>query len=50
MKKNEDVFNAEELTNDGIDKHDEYLENVELDDDGNPIEDIEEYYERKEAE
>lgn len=41
-----DEFNEEEIVNAGIERNEEYIENVELDDDGNPIEDIDEYYER----
>ena len=40
-------FSEEEAVNAGIDRHEEYIENVELDNDGNPVEDIDEYYERK---
>ncbi len=43
-------YNAEELSEEGMDKHDEYIENVELDDDGEPTETMEEYYEREEEE
>lgn len=45
-----DEYNAEELAQEGVERHDEYINNVELDDNGEPVEDIEEYYERREDE
>lgn len=43
-------FNDDDLVNEGMDKNDEYIENAERDEDDNIIEDIDDYYERKEAE
>jgi len=40
-------FSEEEAVNAGIERHEEYIENVELNDDGDPVEDIDEYFERK---
>lgn len=41
-------FNEDDEVQEGIDKHDEYIENCERDEDDNPTEDIDEYYERQE--
>ena len=48
MNEESSDFNAEKLSEQGIDRQHEYLENVEYDENGDPLEDIDEYFENLE--
>lgn len=44
MGSKEGDYNAEDLANEGSGKSDDYINNVELDEDGEPIMDQDDYY------